>query len=144
MPVCEMELCALCHSFLHFFYYMTLLSLCPINSHYSYVWWFGETDYQRLFIISWVGIWKRLNSYLPFSMDSWNNFKRYIHMKASLVAQWIKNLPAMQKTACNPGDWGSIPRSWRSPQERNGNLLQCSCLIIPWRDGAWNTQGKLQ
>lgn len=120
MPVCEMELCALCHSFLHFFYYMTLLSLCPINNHYSYVWWFGETDYQRLFIISWVGIWKRLNSYLPFSMDSWNNFKRYIHMKA--MQQCYENKAKQNKNEVGGGPeylrkfWRETTRNTRNKQ----------------------------
>ena len=41
---------------------------------------------------------------------------------ASLVAQMVKNLPAMQETP------GSIPQSGRSSAEGNGNLLQYSCL----------------
>ena len=41
---------------------------------------------------------------------------------ASLVAQMVKNLPAMA------GDPGSIPGSTRSPAEGNGNPLQYSCL----------------
>ena len=46
-------------------------------------------------------------------------------------------------SACNEGDWGSIPGSGRSPGEGNGNPLQHSCLekshgrrsligYIPW------------
>ena len=31
-------------------------------------------------------------------------------------------------SACNAGDLGSIPWSWRSPGEGNGNPLQYSCL----------------
>ena len=43
---------------------------------------------------------------------------------ASLVAQMVKNLPAMQETGFNP--WvGKIP--WRE----NGNSLQYSCLENP-------------
>ena len=30
--------------------------------------------------------------------------------------------------ACNTGDMGSIPGSWRSPGEENGNPFQYSCL----------------
>ena len=41
---------------------------------------------------------------------------------SSLVAQMVKNLPAMA------GDPGSIPGSARSPAEGNGNPLQYSCL----------------
>ena len=33
-----------------------------------------------------------------------------------------------KESACNVGDWGSIPGSGRSPGEGNGNLLQYSCL----------------
>ena len=53
---------------------------------------------------------------------------------ASLVAQWIKNTPAMQEMA---GDACLIPRSGRSPGERNGNPLQYSCLGNPKDRGTW-------
>ena len=42
--------------------------------------------------------------------------------RAPLVAQTVKNPPAMPE---NPG---LIPRWGRSPGEGNGNPLQCSCL----------------
>ena len=51
--------------------------------------------------------------------------------RASLVAQLVKNLPAMQET------WGSIPASGISPGEENGNLLQYFCLENPMNRGAW-------
>ena len=44
---------------------------------------------------------------------------------ASLVAQLVKNLPAMQETP------GSIVGLGRSPGEGNGNPLQYSCLENP-------------
>ena len=50
----------------------------------------------------------------------------------SLVAQLVKNLPAMQKTCL-----GLIPGLGRSPGERNGNPLQCSCLENPRDRGDW-------
>ena len=37
----------------------------------------------------------------------------------------------------DPGDPGSVPRSERSPGERNGNLLQHSCLDNPMDRRAW-------
>ena len=40
-------------------------------------------------------------------------------------------------SACNAGDLGSIPEFRRSPGERNGNLLQYSCLENPMDGGAW-------
>ena len=46
---------------------------------------------------------------------------------ASLVAQTIKNLPAMQEIWVNP----------RSPGEGNGNARQYSCLEDPMNRGAW-------
>ena len=50
--------------------------------------------------------------------------------KASLVAQMIKNLPAIQETSVDP--WvGKIPG------EGNGNPLQYSCLENPMDRGAW-------
>ena len=55
----------------------------------------------------------------------------------SLVAQLIKNLPAIQKTACHEGDMGLILRLGRSPGEANGNSLQHSGLGNPLDRGAW-------
>ena len=40
---------------------------------------------------------------------------------ASLMAQSVNNLPAMQETACNAGDMGSISGSRRFPGEGNSN-----------------------
>ena len=42
-----------------------------------------------------------------------------------------------KESACNAGDLGLIPRSERSPGERNGNSLQYSCLENPMDRGAW-------
>ena len=50
---------------------------------------------------------------------------------ASLVAQSIKNLLAMQEITCNAGDLSLIPGWGRSPWEGNGNPLQYSCLGNP-------------
>ena len=36
-----------------------------------------------------------------------------------------------KESACNAGDTGSIPGSGRSPEEGNGNPLQCSSLENP-------------
>ena len=36
-----------------------------------------------------------------------------------------------KESACNVGDWGSIPGSGRSSEEENGNPLQYSCLENP-------------
>ena len=51
----------------------------------------------------------------------------------SLVAQMVKNLPAIWET------WvpGSIPGLGRSPGEGNGNPLQYSRLENPMDRGAW-------
>ena len=48
--------------------------------------------------------------------------KQQLLLRASLVAQLVKNMPA------NAGDMGLIPGLRRSPGEGNGNLLQYSCL----------------
>ena len=63
-------------------------------------------------------------------------------IRASLVAQLVKNLLAMQETACNVGDLHLIPGSGRSSGEGNGNPLQYSCLENPVDGGAW--YGSLQ
>ena len=53
-------------------------------------------------------------------------------MGASLMAQMVKHLPAMQETWVQ-----SIPGLGRSPGEENGNLLQYSCLENSTNRGAW-------
>ena len=54
---------------------------------------------------------------------------------ASLIAQMVKNLPAMRET------WvlslGLIPGLGRSPGEGHGNPLQYSCLENPMDRGGW-------
>ena len=57
----------------------------------------------------------------------WRLFKTW----ASLVAQRLKRLPAMQET------WVRSTGSGRSPGEGNGNPLQYSCLENPMDGGAW-------
>ena len=56
------------------------------------------------------------------------------------MAQSVRNLPAMEETACSVGDLGLIPGSEGSPGEGNGNPFQYSCLEIPWTE----EPGKLQ
>ena len=46
----------------------------------------------------------------------------------------VKNLPANSGDA---RDSGSVPGLGRSPEERNGNPLQYSCLMNPMVIGAW-------
>ena len=50
---------------------------------------------------------------------------------ASLVAQTVKNLPAMWETWVQSLGWG------RSPGGVHGNPLQYSCLENPMDKGAW-------
>ena len=40
-------------------------------------------------------------------------------------------------SACNAGDWSSIPESGRSPGKGNDNPLQYSCLENPMDREAW-------
>ena len=60
------------------------------------------------------------------------------YRQASLVAQMIKNLPAVA------GDVGSVSGLGRSPGERNSNPLQYSCLENPMHRGAsgYNPWGR--
>ena len=53
------------------------------------------------------------------------------HDWASLIAQSVKNLPAMQET------WLQFLGQEDSPGEGNGNPLQNSCLENPMDRGAW-------
>ena len=56
------------------------------------------------------------------------------------MAQWVKNLPAVQETVGSTGAWVSIPESGRSPGKGNGNPLQDSCLENPIDRGTlWAT-----
>ena len=50
------------------------------------------------------------------------------------MAQWVKNLPAMQETRESEV---RIPGLGRSPEGGNGNPLQYSCLGNPMDRGAW-------
>ena len=76
-------------------------------------------------------------AHLIISMDDRVIPYSRINFGAFLVAQMVKNLSAMQETACNAGNPGSIPGSGRSPEEGNGNPLQYSCLKNPMERGAW-------
>ena len=42
-----------------------------------------------------------------------------------------------KESTCSVGDLGSVPRSGRSPGERNDNPLQYSYLENPKDKGAW-------
>ena len=42
-----------------------------------------------------------------------------------------------KESACQAGDAGSIPALGRSPEERSGYPLQCSCLENSMDKGAW-------
>ena len=61
--------------------------------------------------------------------------------EASLVAQLVNNPSALQETACNAGDLGSIHGLGRSPGEGNGNPLQFSCLGSPMDRGDCQVTG---
>ena len=72
----------------------------------------------------WESNWKTYEEKCYFS----NNW-------ASLVAQWVKGLPAMQETHAD--DEGLIPGSGRSPGAGNDNPLQYSHLGNPVDRGIW-------
>ena len=58
---------------------------------------------------------------------------------ASLVAQMVKNLPAVWETAMQETEV-LIPGSRRFPGEENGYPLQCSCLENPMDRGTWQAK----
>ena len=66
---------------------------------------------------------------LPSDLRGKPAFK-YVSDGASLVAQQVKNPPAMQETA-------SIPGLGRSPGGGHGNPLQDSCLENPMDREVW-------
>ena len=49
--------------------------------------------------------------------------------------------PESKESACKAGDLGSIPGLGKSPGERNGYPLQCSCLENSMDRGAWPAIG---
>ena len=55
----------------------------------------------------------------------------------SLLAQLVKNPPAMQESICNAGDPGLIPGTRRTSGKGSGDLLQYSCLENAMDRGAW-------
>ena len=65
---------------------------------------------------------------LILSLDFASFINHYPNQWVSLMAQSVKNPPAMQDSAYNAGDPGLIPGSGRSLGEGNGKLLQYSCL----------------
>ena len=68
----------------------------------------------------------------------WSEFKCVPFLQwTSLVAQSVKNPPAMQETTCNAVDLGSIPGLRLSSGEGNDNPLQSSCLENPMDRKAW-------
>ena len=50
--------------------------------------------------------------------------------------------PESKESACKAGDLGSIPGLGKSPGERNGYPLQCSCLENSMDRGAWPAMGR--
>ena len=67
-----------------------------------------------------------------FDIDTYMSFyiqNIYIQNMASPMAEWVKNLPAMQER--DTGDMDLIPGLGRSPGGGNGNPLQYSYLESP-------------
>ena len=61
-----------------------------------------------------------------FTVDQPQKYMKQIHnLWASLVAQWVKNLPAMKETQTQ---MGLIHLSGKTPGGGHGNPLQYSCL----------------
>ena len=56
---------------------------------------------------------------------------------AVCVFYWFPRWLSSKESACQAGDMGSVPGSGRSPEERNGNPIQYSCLGNPMDRGAW-------
>ena len=54
-----------------------------------------------------------------------------------LVARGFPGGSDSKESACNAGDWGSIPGSGRSVGEGNGYPLRYSCLKNPMDREAW-------
>ena len=69
--------------------------------------------------------------FLYFQIGSWREYPEV----TGLMEHHALCSSDGKKSACNAGDRGLIPGSGRSPRERNGYLLQYSCLEnIPWTE----------
>ena len=86
-------------------------------------------------------LWTALIKYNVFSKFSFVNSCKYVNIEykpASLVAQMVKNLPAMQETRV----WSL---GWKDPLEKEmANPLQYSCLENSMDRGAWMQSMGLQ
>ena len=63
----------------------------------------------------------------------------YKHLSSFVPPELFPGSSDSNKPACNAGDPGWVPVLGRSPGERNGNPLQCSCLGNPRDRGAWRS-----
>ena len=68
---------------------------------------------------------------MPWAMQIKREFDLFKEQLASLVAQTVKNLPAVQETQVQSQGWEY------TPGEGNGNPLQYSFLENPMDRGAW-------
>ena len=82
--------------------------------------------------------WGHFQSIRVFRMYSLREgLGKMSHLDSDLT---IKGLPGGsdgKESACNAGDWSSIPGSGRSPGEGNGNPFQYSCLGNSMDRRAW-------
>ena len=72
---------------------------------------------------------------MSVNLSNWYTLDSEIVSINYLLGQRIFGLPLGgsngKESACNVGDWGSIPGLGRSPEGGHGNLLQYSCLENP-------------
>ena len=90
--------------------------------------WELQTSPSRKCLIK--ELWQHGSSYGLVSLISSHFTWQYLLCWASLVAQTVKNLPAMQ-------EMGLIPGLGRSPGGKHDSLLQRSCLKNSMDKGAW-------
>ena len=93
-------------------------------------------EYFLLWVIIRYFVWFSV-LYSRFLLLIYLMYSSLFMFPASLIAQLVKNLPAMQETACSTGDPSSIPGSERLPGEGNSNPLHYSCLENPMEREAW-------
>ena len=66
--------------------------------------------------------------------------KKEKFQKQTCIYMYMQGFPggsASKESACNAGDLGLIPASWRFPGEGNGHTLQHSCLGNRMDRGLW-------
>ena len=89
----------------------------------------------QAWILEWVAMPSSRGSSWP--RDRTHISHIYLYLQVGFLPLCFPRGSKGKESACNAGDWGSIPGSGRCPEEGNSIPLQYSCLGNPMDRGAW-------